>query len=76
MFLVLRHIQVWRNSGEMWSNVQPLSKVREIEIFGSVQDSPMERERIMSEHIDIHDFLEKKADNALKGELRSSDIVI
>ena len=55
---------------------KPLSKVREIEILVSVQDSPMERERIMSEHKDIHDFLEKKADHALKGDLRSSDIVI
>ena len=43
--------------------------------FGE-QDSPMERERMMSEHMGIHDFLEKKADHALKGELRSSDIVI
>ena len=30
----------------------------------------------MSEHKDIHDLLEKKADHALKGELRRSDIVI
>ena len=35
----------------------------------NVQDSQMERERILSEQRDIHDCLEKKADHAFQGEL-------
>ena len=33
-----------------------------------MQDSQMERERILPEQKDAHDFLEKKADHAFQGE--------
>ena len=65
--LVLRHIQAWRNPGEMLSSLQALGdrcrNVKDIEILESVQDFQMERERILSEQRDIHDF--QNADIAL-----------
>ena len=36
----------------------------------------MERERILSEQREIHDFLEKEADHAFQGRIRSSDKII
>ena len=47
---------------------KPLSKGERNQDIGSVQGAQMERERILSEQGDIHDFLERKADHAFQGE--------
>ena len=47
---------------------KPLSKGSRNRFVESVQDSQMERERILSEPRDIYDFLERKADHAFQGE--------
>ena len=47
---------------------KPLSKGKRNRDPESVQDSQMERARILSEQRDIHDFLKKKADHAFQGE--------
>ena len=68
VFLVLRHIQAWRNPVPFSSFGKPLSKSTRNRDLESVQDSQMERERILPERRDIHDFLEKKTDHAFQGE--------
>ena len=43
-------------------------KVKRSRDLESVQDSQTERERVLSDRRDIHDFLEKKADHVFQGE--------
>ena len=74
MSLLLRHnqasgkprrdVEQFSSFGNRCSNVKRESS----RDSASVRDSQMERERILSEQRDIHDFLEKKADQAFQGE--------
>ena len=68
VFLVLRHVQAWRNRDvdPFPSFGRPLSKGKRNRDLESVQDSRLERERFLSERRDIHDFLQKKADHAFQ----------
>ena len=50
------------------NSCRKVKRNRELE---SVQDSQMERERILSEQRNIHDVLEKKADQAFRGEFEA-----
>ena len=43
-------------------------KVKRNRDLESVQDSQTERERVLSDRRDIHDFVEKKADHVFQGE--------
>ena len=69
----LIRFQAWRNPGGTLSRFQVSGnfcrKVKEIENTKVCKiDFQTERERILSERRDIHDFLEKKADHAFQGE--------
>ena len=67
--LVLTHIEGWRNPGELLSSSQASgNRCRMVRDLESAQKSQMERERILSEQRDIHDFLERKADHAFQEE--------
>ena len=43
-------------------------KAKRNRYLGSVQDSQMEREKILSEQRDLHNFFERKANQAFQGE--------
>ena len=47
---------------------KPLSKGKRNRELDSVQLSQMEKDRILSEQKNLHEFLEKKADRAFQGE--------
>ena len=72
VILVRRHIQAWRNSGEILSSVQAsgnhLSKGQRNRDLGSVQDSQQDREGILFKQRNIHYFLEEKGDHAYQGD--------
>ena len=57
------------SSVELFSSFgKPLSKGKRIRYLESMQDSQMERERILSESGDFHDILQKKSDQAFQGD--------
>ena len=62
--VVLRQEKSRRDVEAFSSFGKPLSKGRRNRELESVQDSQMERERILSEQRDVHDVLERKADHA------------
>ena len=72
VFLVLRHIQAWRDPCGTLSRFQASGnrcrKVQEIVNWRVRKILKWKLERILSEQRNIHDFLDKKADHAFQGE--------
>ena len=64
----VRKVESFSSAEPFSSFGKPLSKGKRVRDLESVQDSQMERERILSAQRGIHDFLGMEADHGFQGE--------